>query len=96
LDWLPLYDVTWINETKYKSLPKDVQKALSDAAQECADWFISFGQSLEAAAQQDCQKGGIVFALAERGLWVKKAKSIFPKLENQGLWTKGLLKKLGK
>ncbi len=96
LDWVNLYDVTWINDQKYGSLPPDVQKILNEASQESADWFVSFGQSLEDEAQKECEKGGIVFKTADRSLWVKKASEAYPDLEKSGLWSEGLLKKLGK
>jgi TRAP-type C4-dicarboxylate transport system substrate-binding protein len=96
LDWLALHDVTWINDAKYASLPAGVQKALSDASQEAADWFVSYGQGLEAEAQKECEKAGVVFKVADRQIWVKKASTAYPELEKAGLWSKGLLKKLGK
>lgn len=96
LDWVNLYDVTWINDQKYASLPPDVQKLLSDASQEAADWFVAYGQSLEAEAQKECEKAGIVFKDGDRPAWVKKAANAYPDLEKAGLWSAGLLKKLGK
>jgi TRAP-type C4-dicarboxylate transport system substrate-binding protein len=96
LDFMQLYDVTWINDTKFMSLPKDFQKALTEASQESADWFVGFGQSLEAEAQAQMEKAGIVFADGDRPAWTKKALQVHKKLEEDGLWSKGLLKKLGK
>lgn len=96
LDWVNLYDVTWISDQKYASLPAEVQKILSDASQEAADWFVAYGQSLEAEAQKECEKAGIVFKDADRPQWVKKAATAYPDLEKAGLWSDGLLKKLGK
>ncbi len=96
LDWLNLYDVTWINDMKYASLPPNVQKALSEASQESADWFVSYGQGLEAEAQKEIEKSGVVFKDADRSIWVKKAATAYPELEKSGLWSAGLLKKLGK
>ena len=96
VDWLCLYDVTWIADTKWETLPADVQKILSEASKESADWFVSYGQSLEAEAQKECEKGGVVFKDADRSIWVKKASAAYPQLEKAGLWSEGLLKKLGK
>ena len=96
LDFMQLYDVTWINDAKYKSLPKDVQQVLNEASQESADWFVKFGQGLEAEAQKQLEEAGIVFADGDRPAWVKKAGVVHKKLEKDGLWSKGLLKKLGK
>ena len=96
LDWLNLYDVTWVNDLKYKTLPPDVQMALNEASQEAADWFVGYGQSLEADAQKECETAGIVFKDADRNIWVKKAAMAYPELEKSGLWSEGLLKKLGK
>jgi len=96
LDWMQLYDVTWINDGKFKSLPPDVQKALSEASLESANWFIDFGQGLEKEAQAQLEKAGIKFANGDRPVWVKKAGEVHIKLENEGLWSKGLLKQMGK
>ncbi len=96
LDWMQLYDVTWINDKKFKSLPADVQKALSEASSESAKWFVDFGQGLEKEAQAQMQKAGIKFVNGDRPAWVKKAQAVHIKLENEGLWSKGLLKKHGK
>jgi TRAP-type C4-dicarboxylate transport system substrate-binding protein len=96
LDFMQLYDVTWINDTKFQSLPKNIQQALTEASQESADWFVGFGQGLEGEAQAQMVKAGIVFADGDRPAWVKKAAEVHKKLEAAGLWSKGLLKKLGK
>jgi TRAP-type C4-dicarboxylate transport system substrate-binding protein len=96
LDWMQLYDVTWIGDGKFKSLPPDVQKALSEASLESANWFVDFGQGLEKEAQAQLEKAGIKFANGDRPVWVKKASEVHIKLENDGLWSKGLLKQTGK
>ena len=96
LDFMQLYDVTWINDAKFQSLPADVQKALAEASQESADWFVSFGQGLEGEAQAQMEKAGVKFADGDRPAWVKKASDVHKQLEADGLWSKGLLKKLGK
>ena len=96
LDSMQLYDVTWINDKKFQSLPPAVQKALSEASLESANWFIDFGQKLEAEAQAQVEKAGVKFANGDRPVWVKKANIVHRKLENEGLWSKGLLKKFGK
>jgi len=96
LDFLQLYDVTWISDKKFQSLPTNVQKALTEASQESADWFVDFGQSLENEAQKQLEKAGIKFAEVDRKPWVKKALSVHKVLEKDGLWSPGLLKKLGK
>lgn len=96
LDWMQLYDVTWINDGKFKSLPADIQKVLNEASLESANWFVDFGQGLEKEAQAQLEKAGIKFANADRPVWVKKASEVHIKLENDGLWNKGLLKRMGK
>jgi TRAP-type C4-dicarboxylate transport system substrate-binding protein len=96
LDFLQLYDVTWISDKKFQSLPTNVQKALTEASQESAEWFVDFGQSLEDEAQKQLEKAGIKFAEVDRKPWVKKALSVHKVLEKDGLWSPGLLKKLGK
>ncbi len=96
LDFMQLYDVTWISEAKWATLPAEVQKALSEASQESADWFVDFGQSLEEEAQGQMEQAGMKFADGQRDAWVVKAKEVHKKLEADGLWSEGLLKKLGK
>ncbi len=96
LDFMQLYDVTWISEAKWATLPAEVQKALSEASQESADWFVGFGQSLEDEAQGQMEQAGMKFADGQRDAWVVKAKEVHKKLEADGLWSEGLLKKLGK
>ncbi len=96
LDSMQLYDVTWVSDQKYQSLPAAIQKALNEASLESANWFVDFGQKLEAEAQAQVEKGGVKFANGDRPAWVRKANSVHRKLEEDGLWSKGLLKKLGK
>lgn len=96
LDFMQLYDVTWINDAKFQSLSPEIQKALSEASQESADWFVSFGQGLESEAQGQMEQAGVKFADGDRPAWVKKAHEVHQKLEADGLWSKGLLEKLGK
>ena len=96
LDFMQLYDVTWISDAKWASLTPDVQKALTEAAEESAEWFVNFGMGLEEEAQNTMEKAGIVFKDGERDKWVSAAQSVHSNLEDSGLWSKGLLKKLGK
>ncbi len=96
LDFMQLYDVTWISDYKWQTLSTDVRTALTRASQESADWFVSYGQSLEAEAQQQMEAAGVRFADGERGKWTAKAASVHNELEKGGLWSKGLLKQLGK
>ena len=94
LDFMQLYDVTWISDMKWATLSADQQKAISEASQECADWFVAFGQSMENEAQKTMEKAGVKFADGDRPKWVIKAKTVHADLEKAGLWSDGLLKKL--
>jgi TRAP-type transport system periplasmic protein len=96
LDSMQLYDVTWINDKKFQALGPDIKKALSEASFESANWFVEFGQKLEAEAQAQVEKGGVKFSDGDRPAWVKKANAVHRNLESDGLWSKGLLKKFGK
>ncbi|MFV0438221.1 MAG: TRAP transporter substrate-binding protein [Desulfopila sp.] len=96
LDFMQLYDVTWISEMKWQTLSAEHQKALSEASQECADWFVEYSQGLETEAQKTMEDAGIVFADGDRPQWVTKATTVHKELEAEGLWSKGLLKRLGK
>lgn len=96
LDFMQLYDVTWISDLKWQTLSPDIQKALTEASQECANWFVSYGQGLENEAQKQMEAAGIKFADGDRPKWTTKAASVHKQLEQSGLWSKGLLKKLNK
>ena len=96
LDFMQLYDVTWISEMKWATLNPSHQKALSEASQESADWFVDFGRGMEKEAQATMEKAGVVFKEGDRPKWVKAARAIHGELEQSGLWTAGLLKKLNK
>jgi TRAP-type C4-dicarboxylate transport system substrate-binding protein len=96
LDFMQLYDVTWISDSKWRALTPEIQKALTEASQECAQWFVSYGQGLEADAQKQMEAAGIKFADGDRTKWIGKAAGVHRELEKSGLWSQGLLKKLGK
>jgi len=96
LDFMQLYDVTWISDSKWQSLTPEIQKILTQASQECANWFVSYGQGLEAEAQKTMESAGVKFADGDSSKWTSKAANVHKELEKSGLWSKGLLKKLGK
>ena len=96
LDFMPLYDVTWINDRLYRSLPQNFQTALTEASQESAGWFVKFGQSLENQAQEQLERAGIEFIEVDREPWVRKALQVHRQLEGEGLWSEGLLEHFGK
>ncbi len=96
LDFMQLYDVTWVSESKWATLSPETQKALTDASLESAEWFVSYGAGLEKEAQTTMESAGIIFKDGERAKWVKAAKTVHKDLEAAGLWSKGLLKKIGK
>ncbi len=96
LNFVKLYDVTWINDKRFSALPPNVQKALSEAAQEAADWFSAEAHALDEQAMKDCAAAGVVFLDVEREPWVRAAALAHNDLERSGIWSKGLLMKLGK
>lgn len=96
LDFMQLYDVTWISDIKWQTLSPEDQTILTQASEECAEWFVSYGQSLEAEAQQQMEAAGVTFAVADRDKWTQKAGIVHRELEKGGLWSKGLLEKLNK
>jgi TRAP-type C4-dicarboxylate transport system substrate-binding protein len=96
LDFMQLYDVTWISDSKWQTLSPEIQKILTQASEECANWFVSYGQGLEDEAQQQMEAAGIKFMDGDAGKWTSKAGSVHKQLERSGLWSKGLLKKLNK
>ena len=96
LDFMQLYDVTWISDYKWQTLTPQAQQILTEASQECAQWFVSYGQGLEAEAQAQMEKAGVKFADADLRKWTEKAAVVHKELEKSGLWSKGLLQKLGK
>lgn len=96
LDFMQLYDVTWISDIKWQTLSPEDQAVLSQASEECAEWFVDYGQSLEAEAQQQMETAGVIFAVADRDKWTQKAGMVHKELEKSGLWSEGLLEKLNK
>ena len=96
LDFMPIFDRTWISDAKFKSLSPDVQKAIVEASIESSEWFTTYAKSLEVAAKQQLQDAGIKFVETDRQKWVVKAQKVLEQLEKDGLWSKGLMKKLHK
>lgn len=96
LDFMQLYDVTWISDIKWQTLSPEDQAILSQASEESAEWFVDYGQSLEAEAQQQMEAAGVTFAAADRNKWTLKAGIVHKELEKSGLWSRGLLEKLNR
>ena len=96
LNFVKIYDVTWINDKRFGSLPPAVQNALNEAAQESADWFVAMGQAMDEEARQECAKAGVTFLDPDLEPWVRSAALVHQNLEKSGFWSKGLLMKLGK
>lgn len=95
LDYMPAQTPFWINDALYNKLPADIQKALDESSIEGAKYFTYLGESLEAGDKKMMEKKGVKFVQADRNIWFKKAHEIHKKLENEGSWSTGLLKKLG-
>jgi C4-dicarboxylate-binding protein DctP len=95
LDCLLVGQSVLVNEKLFSGLPADVQKAMNEASLEAANFFTDLAASLEGDAKKNMEKAGIQFVQGDRKVWVKQAAGIMQKLENEGVWSKGLLKKLG-
>ncbi len=95
IDALTLSDATWINDDKYNSLPPEYQKALDEASQESADWQTENYTQADLDARE-IMEGKVQFLEVDRSVWEAKSKEVAKQLENDGTWSQGLLKKLGK
>ena len=95
IDALELTDATWINDQLYNKLPAEYQKALSEASLESAQWQTDNFLKAEAEARA-AMEGKVKFIEVDGRPWRSKSKEIAKKLENDGLWSTGLLSKVGK
>lgn len=84
-----------INEKVFSKLSPDVQKIMSESAIEAGNYFTALATSLEGEAKKSMEKAGIQFVQGDRNAWVSKASTVIKKLENDGVWAKGSLKKIG-
>jgi TRAP-type C4-dicarboxylate transport system substrate-binding protein len=96
INGLELYDATWINDAKFQSLSPDIQKALSEASQESADWGTQYNMTLEDDAVKQMSNKIKFVEVDDRKAWTDKAAVVAVNLEKDGVWSEGLLKKLGK
>ncbi len=84
-----------INEKVFSKLSPNVQKIMRDSAVEAGDYFTTLAASLEGEAKKNMEKAGIQFVQGDRKAWVAKASTVIKKLEDEGVWAKGSLKKIG-
>jgi TRAP-type C4-dicarboxylate transport system substrate-binding protein len=95
LEAMLVWQTVLINDKAYAGLTPDIQKAINESAAEAATYFNGLASSLEGEAKKKLEKHGIKFIQADRNIWYKKAVTVMQKLENDGAWAKGLLKKFG-
>jgi TRAP-type C4-dicarboxylate transport system substrate-binding protein len=95
IDALALTDATWINDGLFNKLPPEYQKALEAASIESADWQTENYTKADAEAIKIVESK-VKFIKVDRSAWEAKSKEVARKLEKDGLWSAGLLKKLGK
>jgi TRAP-type C4-dicarboxylate transport system substrate-binding protein len=95
LNLLEVWQNVLVNEKVYAKLPPDIQNAMSQAATEAGAYFTNLAASAEGESKKRLEKAGIKFINGDRSAWVKKALPIARKLEDEGMWSKGLLKKFG-
>jgi tripartite ATP-independent transporter DctP family solute receptor len=84
-----------VNEKLFSRLSPDVQKAMNESGIEAGDYFTALAASLEGDAKKKMEEAGIQFVQGDRKAWVTKASNVIKKLEDEGVWSKGLLKKIG-
>jgi TRAP-type C4-dicarboxylate transport system substrate-binding protein len=95
LDCLMVWQTVLINDKVYAGLSPDLQKAMNDSAIEAGNYFTDLASSIQGDARKNMEKSGIKFIQTDRKPWFKKALAVAKKLENDGAWTKGLLKNMG-
>ena len=84
-----------INDKVYAGLSPDIQKAMNEAAMEAANYFTGLSAAAEANSRKIMEKTGVKFVEGDRKPWFEKAQVVMKKMENDGAWSKGLLKKVG-
>jgi TRAP-type C4-dicarboxylate transport system substrate-binding protein len=95
LDSLMVWQTVLINDKLYAGLSPDLQKAMNESAIEAGNYFTDLASSIEGDARKNVEKAGIKFIQTDRKPWFDKALAAAKKLENEGAWTKGLLKNIG-
>ncbi len=95
LNLLEVWQNVLVNDKVYAKLSPDIQNAMSQASTEAAAYFTNLSASAEGESRKKLEKAGITFINGDRSAWVKKALPIDKKLEDEGMWSKGLLKKFG-
>ena len=95
LDYMPVTNKFVINDPLYNKLSADIKKAIDESSTEAGKYFTEMSKTTEDSSKKEMEKKGIKFIETDRKIWVEKALSVLRKLENEGAWSKGLLKKAG-
>jgi TRAP-type C4-dicarboxylate transport system substrate-binding protein len=92
---MPVTNKFFINDALYNKSPVDIQKAIDESSIEAGKYYTELCEATEKSCKSSMEKKGIKFVDTDRNIWVQKALSVLKKLENEGAWTKGLLKMHG-
>lgn len=79
-----------INEKKFQSLSEKQQKALVEAAQEAGDWYTQQVKAKLDTVVEKMKAEGTKFYEIDTAPFVEIMMKTAEKLENQGMWRKGL------
>ena len=85
-----------VNNKKYQALPGDQQKGLAEAAREAGDFYTHLVQDEYRADKEKMIKEGATFIEVNQEDFAAVAYKVAERLEEEGLWSKGLFAKVRK
>jgi TRAP-type transport system periplasmic protein len=94
INYIPQAAPLVMNDKKFQSLPKELQKVILDSAKEAGDYMSNLQVESEKQYIAQMKSAGIAFYTPDLNEWVAKAKPLPMKLEAEGAWSKGLYDKL--
>ncbi len=96
LDFKFSLSTIYIGDKKYQSLSPKIQKVLTGAAEEYADFFNTQIEQEKSEAWDEMKKAGIEIIEVDRDPWFETAHAVHKQMEEDGTWSSGLLEKEGK
>ena len=83
-----------VNEKKFKALPDADQKILLEAGREAGDYYTRLVEDSFKVDREKMLKAGCQFIQIDTAPFVKVAAGVAQKFETEGMWEKGLFKKI--
>ena len=83
-----------ISEKTWKKLPNDIQNILVSAAIDSGNYFTELMEKEEKQIENTLRNEGNVFVEFDRQSFIDKASNLPEKLEAEGMWSKGLHRRM--